>query len=138
MSQSSPIPLGWKNTKKDYSIVQGNSGLITHSVIALRSDSTPYPSYIGFTSRFSLYTLGGTLILSLSSNTGSISYTHSPTTNTLTFNISITSLNSYSLPADEDLIGDLMVTDPSNVETQYPLTCKIKVFRSFSRTPTEE
>lgn len=131
MTITSPINIGWKQSSKDYTLTQGNTGQIIHKVVALRDDGTPYPSYIGFTAKVSFFTLGGKKVLDILSD--DITISHNPSTNELTFTIEFKTEDTYLLPAQEKLVGDLMVTAPDEIEKQYPLIIKLWVNQSFSR-----
>lgn len=130
-----PISLGWKQIVRDYTIVQGNAANISFTVTALRPDNTPYPSYVGFTGLFSLYSPGGTLIKSLSTEDNEIVITPNATEHTLDIVIKISSVNSLSFPSHENLSGDLLVIAPDEIEHQYPFKMNLKVFQSFTRLP---
>lgn len=131
MTITSPINIGWKQSSKDYTLTQGNTGQIIHKVVALRDDGTPYTSYIGFTAKVSFFTLGGKKVLDILSD--DITISHNPSTNELTFTIEFKTEDTYLLPAQEKLVGDLMVIAPDGIEKQYPLIIKLWVNQSFSR-----
>lgn len=131
MAIPAPINIGWKQIVRDYTVIQGNHGIITLTFSALRQDGTPYPSYTGFTGKFTLYTLGGTSVQTLVSP--NVEITPSPSTHEITVVITFSSANTLLLPPDSDLIGDLMIVAPDGIEKQFPFKMKLKVFRSFTR-----
>jgi len=130
MSIPSPISIGWPQIVKDYTVIQGNYGVVNLTIKALRQDGTAYPSYEGFTGKFTLYTLGGKVILTLP--TENVIIQPLPLTQeikvSLIFNSSVTLL----FPPDSDLIGDLLIS-PDGIEKQYPFRMKLRVTRSFTR-----
>lgn len=130
MSKPQPIQIGWPQIKRDYSIVQGNSGIISFSVNALQDNGENYPSYVGFSAKFSLYTIGGELVLSILNDDISIIYTPP---STLTISIQLKSSDTLILPSDSDLYGDVMIISPDSIEKQYPLKINLRVHKSFTR-----
>lgn len=130
MSTPSPISIGWPQLIRDYTIIQGNYGVVSLTIKALQQDGNPYPSINNFTGNFTLYTLSNKEIVSLPPQNIIISPTNNPDeiNVSLIFNSPITLL----FPPDSDLIGDLLIS-PDGVEKQYPFKMKLRVTKSYTR-----
>lgn len=130
MSIPSPISIGWPQITRDYTIIQGNYGVVSLTIKALRQDGTPYPSINNFTGKFTLYTLANKEIISLP--TQNITITPSINPDEINVSLIFNSPITLQFPPDTDLIGDLLIS-PDGIEKQYPFKMKLRVTKSYTR-----
>lgn len=127
MDNGSPLQLGWKLIKKEVTLVQNSTVSFSISVIPYNLDGSIYSNIVNFNAKLTIVNHAKKVVLVLNSPDDIIL---SRDVNLL-LNVEI-KLYNILLPSGR-YESDLLITNDSEVNIQYPLLLNINVVSSYGR-----
>jgi hypothetical protein len=127
------VRIGWPTTHKYYAIKQGAQGSIQLKLKVVNDDNTPLVSYTGFTAKFSLFNSQGKEVQTFTQANNCLLLVPDSVNQEVVVTLIFKPVNTRLYLAGQKLMGDLKLTLPDGIETQYPYEMTLEVLRSFTK-----